>query len=58
VERARELFLEGHHLSDMRRFNLPQIPAPGTNYRQGGIYGDARCFPLPEVERNSNPNAR
>jgi starch-binding outer membrane protein, SusD/RagB family len=58
VERGRELFLEGHHLSDMRRFNLPQIPAPGTNYRQGGIYGDARCFPLPEVERNSNPNAR
>jgi hypothetical protein len=56
TERARELFLEGHHLSDMRRFNLAQIPAAGTNYRQGGIYGDARCFPLPEVERNSNPN--
>lgn len=56
IERARELFLEGHHLSDMRRFNLAQIPAAGTNYRQGGIYGDARCFPLPEVERNSNPN--
>jgi len=56
TERARELFLEGHHLSDMRRFNLVQIPAAGTNYRQGGIYGDARCFPLPEVERNSNPN--
>lgn len=56
TERARELFLEGHHLNDMRRFNLPQVPAAGTNYRQGGIYGDARCFPLPEVERNSNPN--
>lgn len=56
-ERGRELFLEGHHLNDLRRFNLPQIPAPGTNYRQGGIYGSANCFPLPEVERNANPNA-
>lgn len=56
-ERSRELFLEGHHLNDLRRFNLPQIPAPGTNYRQGGIYGSANCFPLPEVERNANPNA-
>jgi len=56
-ERSRELFLEGHHLNDMRRFNMPQIPAPGTQYRQGGIYGNANCFPLPEVERNANPNA-
>ncbi|TVP45960.1 MAG: RagB/SusD family nutrient uptake outer membrane protein [Gemmatimonadales bacterium] len=56
VERARELFLEGHHLNDMRRFDLPQVPASGTAYRQGGVYGDVRCFPLPEVERNANPN--
>lgn len=55
-ERQRELFLEGHHLNDMRRFDLPQIPAPGTSYRQGGLYGDARCFPLPAVERLNNPN--
>lgn len=56
IERARELFLEGHHLNDLRRFELPQVPAAGTNYRQGGIYGNIRCFPLPEVERNANPN--
>lgn len=56
-ERGRELFLEGHHLNDLRRFNLPQVPAPGTTYRQGGIYGSLNCFPLPEVERNANPNA-
>jgi starch-binding outer membrane protein, SusD/RagB family len=56
VERSRELYLEGHHLNDLRRFNLPQVPAPGTAYRQGGIYGSANCFPLPEVERNANPN--
>ncbi len=56
VERARELYLEGHHLNDMRRFDLPQVPEAGTEYRQGGLYGSVRCFPLPEVERNANPN--
>lgn len=55
-ERRRELFLEGHHLWDLRRFNLPQTPAAGEPYRQGGFYGDVRCFPLPAVERNNNPN--
>jgi hypothetical protein len=55
-ERQRELFLEGHHLGDLRRFNLPQIPAAGTPYRQGGIYGDVRCFRVPAVEKVSNPN--
>lgn len=55
-ERSRELYLEGHHLWDLRRFNLPQTPATGAAYRQGGVYGDVRCFPLPAVERNNNPN--
>lgn len=55
-ERSRELYLEGHHLNDLRRFDLPQVPAPGEDYRQGGVYGDARCFPLPAVERAANPN--
>lgn len=55
-ERARELYLEGHHLNDLRRFELAQTPAPGTPYRQGGIYGDVRCFPLPAVEKTNNPN--
>jgi starch-binding outer membrane protein, SusD/RagB family len=55
-ERSRELFLEGHHLNDLRRFNLAQVPAVGAQYRQGGVYGDARCFPLPAVERAANPN--
>jgi starch-binding outer membrane protein, SusD/RagB family len=58
LERQRELFLEGHHLGDLRRFDLPQAPAPNTPYRQGGLYGDARCFPLPAVERLNNPNLR
>jgi starch-binding outer membrane protein, SusD/RagB family len=55
-ERQRELFLEGHHLNDLRRFNLDLTPAPGVAYRQGGLYGDQRCFPIPAVERETNPN--
>jgi starch-binding outer membrane protein, SusD/RagB family len=55
-ERSRELYLEGHHLNDLRRFDLPQLPAPGSAYRQGGQYGSVRCFELPAVERNTNPN--
>lgn len=55
-ERSRELFLEGHHLNDLRRFDLPLMPSPGEPYRQGGQYGSVSCFPLPDVERNTNPN--
>jgi starch-binding outer membrane protein, SusD/RagB family len=57
-ERARELYLEGHHINDLRRFNIPNTPAAGTEYRQGGSYGNVRCFPLPAVEKNNNPNFR
>jgi starch-binding outer membrane protein, SusD/RagB family len=57
-ERARELFLEGHHLGDRSRYNLPLIPPPGAPYppKAGGTYGDATCFPLPDKERKNNPN--
>lgn len=56
-ERRREFFLEGHRLWDVRRFELPLLPAPGTEYPAGGsVYGDLRCFPLPNVERNNNPS--
>jgi starch-binding outer membrane protein, SusD/RagB family len=55
-ERRRELFLEGQRLGDMRRLSLPLFPAAGAAYNKGGTYGDARCFPLPAVERRNNPN--
>ena len=55
-ERRRELFLESHRLGDMRRLYLPLIPATGTAFPRGGTYSDQRCFPLPAVERNNNPN--
>jgi starch-binding outer membrane protein, SusD/RagB family len=57
-ERARELYLEGHHLNDLRRFNIPNTPTAGSAYRQGGVYGSVRCFPLPAVEKTNNPNFR
>jgi hypothetical protein len=55
-ERRRELFLESHRLGDMRRYGLPLLPAVGATFPRGGQYGEMRCFPLPAVERNNNPN--
>lgn len=56
-ERRAELFLEGHHLMDMKRYDLPLDPPPGEPFRFGGLYGDQTCFPLPAVEYRNNPNA-
>lgn len=55
-ERSRWLWLEGQRWFDLRRGNLPLVPAVGTQYRKGGTYGDQRCWPLPDVEKLSNPN--
>jgi len=56
-DRRRELFLEGHRLGDLRRYNLPFTPTAGTAYTTGGgVYGTQTCLPLPDVERVNNPN--
>jgi hypothetical protein len=56
-ERRRELWLQGNRYYDIRRFNLPLVPAVGTPYGKGGLYGDQRCWPLPDAERLANPNS-
>lgn len=55
-ERRRELFLEGLRMGDMIRYEVPLTPAPGTPFPRGGQFGNQLCFPLPDVERNNNPN--
>ncbi len=55
-ERQRVLFVEGFRMFDVERFNLPLVPAPGTTFRLGGVYGNTVCMPLPDIERVNNPN--
>ena len=52
-ERRRELFLEGHRLNDKLRHGLP-FPT-GSNHKDEP-YGPVTCHPLPDSERNANPN--
>src|SRR6185436_15290782 len=55
-ERQRVLFLEGYRGYDIERLNLALVPAVGSPYLQGGVYGGTVCFPLPDIEKNNNPN--
>ena len=55
-ERRREFFADGHRSYDILRYNLPLDPPAGTVHPQGGNYGSERCLPIPDVERNNNPN--
>lgn len=55
-QRNREFFLEGQHLGDALRFNEPLNPPAGTAYPGGGAYGTQVCLPLPDVEKQNNPN--
>jgi len=52
-ERRRELFLQGHRLNDMLRLG---IPFPSGTTHKGVPYGDTECLPLPDAERQNNPN--
>jgi SusD/RagB-like outer membrane lipoprotein len=55
-ERSVELFLEGHHLQDIKRLNIPLVPAPGTPHESGTTYGDEVCFEIPAIEFLNNSN--
>ena len=55
-ERQRVLFLEGTRGYDIERMNLDLVPAAGTPYLQGGVYGATVCLPIPDIERFNNPN--
>lgn len=64
-QRRRELFLEGTHLGDIVRYGFPLTPATGTSYPAGGQYSTQQCvggtqvgLPLPDIERQNNPNLR
>lgn len=52
-ERRRELFAEGHRLNDILRHDLPW--QEGATHK-GVPYGSTTCLPLPDVERENNPN--
>jgi hypothetical protein len=55
-ERQRVLFLEGFRAFDIERLALPLVPAAGSPYLQGGVYGATVCLPVPDIERDNNPN--
>jgi starch-binding outer membrane protein, SusD/RagB family len=56
-EREREFFLDGHHLGDLKQYQIPLSPPAGAPFRDGGgVYLGQVCFPLPDNERLNNPN--
>ncbi|MEX2048368.1 MAG: RagB/SusD family nutrient uptake outer membrane protein [Gemmatimonadota bacterium] len=55
-ERAAEFFLEGHHLQDIKRLNVPLYPPTGSDLPFGGFYGAETCFELPAIEFLNNPS--
>ncbi|MBW3553254.1 MAG: hypothetical protein KY466_07085 [Gemmatimonadetes bacterium] len=62
-QRARDLFLGGFRLGDLRRWDRQGISDPDHEFPSGehpttewGLYGDATCFPLPIEEYQGNPN--
>ena len=52
-EKARTLFLEGQRMGDLRRY-LDQY---GVDlFPDGPTFGDQTCMPLPNAERDNNPD--
>lgn len=62
-QRARDLFLGGFRLGDLRRWKRQGIDDPDSQFPTGnhinvtlGVYGDVECFPIPIAEYVGNPN--
>jgi hypothetical protein len=55
-ERSVEMFLEGHHLWDVKRLSIPLVPANGAASPFGTFYSNELCFELPAVEFLNNDN--
>ena len=53
-ERAAEMYLEGHHLQDLKRLDIELYPPTGTDDGFGGAYGDQICFDMPATEFQNN----
>lgn len=59
LERRKELAMEGHRFFDLMRYERGIVKVdPGQTFPNEGIpFGDGKLtFPIPEVERNANPN--
>jgi hypothetical protein len=57
--RAREFWLEGKKLGDIRRSPADKAyygPPGSTYYKGNGVFGTDVCFPIPQEEINTNPN--
>ena len=55
-ERSAEMFLEGHHLWDVRAYDIPLEPPVGAVSNAGAFYSDELCFQIPAREFQNNPN--
>jgi len=55
-ERRREFFLEGRRMGDLNWFGGWEDWADGVNPWDNRPYEGTRCFPIPNEERQGNPN--
>lgn len=60
TQRGIEFYLEGKRMGDLRRNGdaVKFVPVPGSTYWKPGFapVGNQVCYPLPQTERDNNPN--
>ncbi|MGH7505321.1 MAG: hypothetical protein ACRELX_06705 [Longimicrobiales bacterium] len=59
-QRARDLFIDGHRLGDLRRYKEQygeDLFEHGAYYGSAtDVFGDQECWPIPLAEKTGNPN--